>query len=427
MYWDHIVSIEPMGRKETYDLEVEGNHNFLANDFVVHNSHAASFALIAYATSWMRKHYLAEFTCSLLNAQPMGFYSPATIVGDAQRHGLEIRPIDVTRSEWDCTLEPVDDGFGFAVRMGLRWVKGMQLADGERIVEARGSCARSSSLEDFVRRTQVPARTHTALAEAGALGELTPARGAARCAVAGHGLDRARAGRARSSSAATSTARPRSRGCPRSTRSSGTIATSDHSTRGHPLAPLRDELRAQGWPDARAIARGRDGSRVDYVGIVICRQQPGTAAGVVFMTLEDETGFVNLVVWKQVFAEYAHVIKTTSLLGVTGRLQVSGGHRPPDRRAGMGPRAVAPGRRGRESRLSLIGARAPNRHRRVTARRSGCDGAVTRTPKCRQLPGSRQVLLPSGHAVRAVPTTRVRRVRPIKPRSRGPGGATCSV
>jgi hypothetical protein len=135
--WDRIVSIEPTGVQETYDLEIEGNHNFLANDFVVHNSHAASFALIAYATCWMRKHYLAEFTCSLLNAQPMGFYSAATIVGDSQRHGLQIRPIDVTHSAWDCTLEPVDDDFGFAVRMGLRWIKGMQMLDGGRIVMAR--------------------------------------------------------------------------------------------------------------------------------------------------------------------------------------------------------------------------------------------------------------------------------------------------
>jgi error-prone DNA polymerase len=100
---------------------------------------------------------------------------------------------------------------------------------------------------------------------------------------------------------------------------------SDHSTRGHPLAPLRAELRAHRWPDARTVSRGRDGQRIDYVGVVICRQQPGTASGVTFMTLEDETGFVNLVVWAQVFAQYATIIKTTSLLGVTGRLQVQEG------------------------------------------------------------------------------------------------------
>jgi len=95
--------------------------------------------------------------------------------------------------------------------------------------------------------------------------------------------------------------------------------------RGHPLQPLRAELRAKRWPDARSISRGRDGQYVEYVGVVICRQQPGTASGVVFMTLEDETGFVNLVVWPDIFAEYAHVIRTTSVLGVSGKLQVQEG------------------------------------------------------------------------------------------------------
>src|SRR5262249_35043592 len=116
-------------------------------------SHASSFALIAYATAWMRRNYLAEFTCALLNAQPMGFYSPATIVGDATRHGLEMRPIDVTTSEWDCTLEPSGED-GFAVRMGLRWVRGLALADGARITTTRG-VRRFSSPEDFARRAHL--------------------------------------------------------------------------------------------------------------------------------------------------------------------------------------------------------------------------------------------------------------------------------
>ena len=286
-------------------------------------SHAASFALIAYATSWLRKHYLAEFTCSLLDAQPMGFYSPATIVGDAQRHGLQVRPIDVTRSAWNCTLEPVDDDFGFAVRMGLRWIKGMQMADGGRIVMAR-EARPFESLQDFVRRAQVPARMHAALAEAGALSALEEggierrdalwqvmgwiARQDDAMALGGDVNDEVAFGK-----------------LAKLDEIFWDYATSDHSTRGHPLAPLRPELRSKGWPDARSVSRGRDGARVDYVGIVICRQQPGTASGVVFMTLEDETGFVNLVVWQQVFADYAHVIKTTSLLGVSGRLQVQEG------------------------------------------------------------------------------------------------------
>jgi error-prone DNA polymerase len=288
-------------------------------------SHAASFALIAYATSWLRRHYLAEFTCALLNAQPMGFYSPATIVGDAQRHGLEIRPIDVTRSAWDCTLEPADGAFEFAVRMGLRWIKGVQLAEAHRIVTVRAERA-FASLEDFVRRTRVPARMHTALAEAGALGELAGLTELGRRDA----LWQVSGWVARQADTLSAGTRDDDTSVAFATLSKleeilWDYSASDHSTRGHPLAPLRGELRAQRWPDARTVSRGRDGQRTEYVGIVICRQQPGTAGGVVFMTLEDETGFVNLVVWQQVFVQYAQVIRSTSLLGVTGRLQVQEG------------------------------------------------------------------------------------------------------
>ncbi len=335
LYWDRIVSIEPAGVQQTYDLEIQGNHNFLANDFVVHNSHAASFALIAYATSWMRKHYLAEFTASLLDAQPMGFYAPATIVGDAQRHGLDVRPIDVTRSAWGCTLEPIADGergsaFGFAVRMGLRWVHGMQLADAERIVAAR-DVRPFADTQDFVVRARIPKRAYTQLAEAGALGALAGAgnRRDALWQVRGWAARRDDLGRVGGQDASIVL------GNDADAATFGRLSKLDeilwdyeasaHSTRGHPLAPLRAELRARRWPDARTIARGRDGQRLEYVGIVICRQRPGTASGVVFMTLEDETGFVNVVVWPQVFEDYGHVIRTTSVLGVTGALQVQEG------------------------------------------------------------------------------------------------------
>jgi error-prone DNA polymerase len=318
--WSRIVSIEDAGVHDTYDLEIEGNHNFLANDFVVHNSHAASFALIAYATSWMRKHYLAEFTCSLLNAQPMGFYAPATIVGDAQRHGLVIRPIDITCSEWDCTLEPCDDTFGFAVRMGLRWIKGMQLADGQRIVEARRARA-FESVEDFARRARIASRMSWALGEAGALGKLSPERRDALWQVSGWVMRRDDA----LDLGGDVDGDVEFRQLSRLDEILWDYSASDHSTRGHPLAPLRGELRSRGWPDARTLSKGRDGQRAEYVGIAICRQQPGTASGVTFMTLEDETGFVNLVVWAQVFEQYATIVKTASLIGVTGKLQVQEG------------------------------------------------------------------------------------------------------
>ena len=287
-------------------------------------SHAMSFALIAYATAWMRRHYLPEFTCSLLNAQPMGFYSPATIVGDAQRHGLEVRPIDVRCSEWGCTLEPRAGagGHALAVRMGLRWVTGLALADGARLVEARRERA-FASIEDFARRCRLGRRAYGQLAEAGALAELEArpvARRDALWQVAGWV-----ARRADTLALGDGEPPPALDGLTPFDEICWDYAASDHSTRGHPLGPLRAELRARGWLDARTIAGSderADGRRVDYVGVVICRQRPGTASGVVFMTMEDETGFVNVVVWRQVFERHAQVIRATSVLGVTGKLQV---------------------------------------------------------------------------------------------------------
>ncbi|MCX5745494.1 MAG: error-prone DNA polymerase, partial [Proteobacteria bacterium] len=202
-------------------------------------SHAASFALIAYATCWMRKHYLPEFTASLLNAQPMGFYAPATIVGDAQRHGLEIRPIDVATSAWDCTLEPTDDDFGFAVRMGLRWVRGIQRGEGQHVEDARAARA-FQSIEDFVRRVPVSRRVFDALAETGALVSLAGVGDGRRDAlwqVAGWVVrkdDDVALGEAYEE--------PKLAPLQRVEEIFWDYRTSDHSTRGHPLAPLRGEL-----------------------------------------------------------------------------------------------------------------------------------------------------------------------------------------
>jgi error-prone DNA polymerase len=284
-------------------------------------SHAASFALIAYATAWLRRHYPAEFLCSLLNAQPMGFYSPATLIGDAQRHGIEVRPIDVVHSRWEATLEPLEGSFDVAVRIGLRWIQGLRNADGERIVGARHHAA-FASLADFVTRTRLPARAHAALAEAGALASLEQNDSAARRAASWQ----VRGWIARQSDTlALGNTDDDAVAFPSLTAAEEIhwdYGASNHSTRGHPLAPLRSELRSRGWPDARTVQRGRDGQRVDYVGHVICRQQPSTASGVVFMTLEDETGFVNVVIWRAILTQFGLILRTASPLGVSGRLQV---------------------------------------------------------------------------------------------------------
>ena len=347
-------------------------------DYGFPESHAASFALIAYATAWLRCHYPEVFVCSLLNAQPMGFYTPATIVEDAVRHGVEVRPVDVTASAWDCTLEPLgapasrpaghasgrtgrEYGSGvsvrtrsggkatirnrtrreawgtvsrrtakapdgvpvrptFAVRMGLRYVKSLSEERDWRRIEAARAERSFASMEDFTRRTRLDARIVRRLAEAGAFAWF---EGKRRTAL-WEALD---LGRMPASSLPLAPREPRPEFEPLVEFETITwdYRFSAHSTRGHPLAPLRDALTSRKLPDARTVATMRNGRRVRYAGIVICRQRPATASSVTFMTLEDETGFVNVVIWKRVFDEHAVLARTASFLGVTGKLQSESG------------------------------------------------------------------------------------------------------
>jgi error-prone DNA polymerase len=283
-------------------------------------SHAASFALIAYITAWLRCHHIAAFTAALLNAQPMGFYSPATIVEDAKRHGVEVRPIDVQTSAWDCTLERKSDG-ELAVRMGLRYVKGFGVREQQALVNATGPWP---DLATFVRSTGLSRKALHTLAEAGGF--------------EGLGIERRDAIWQLRGVLATMDDRitlpPES--APDDEQPSFVpvgagesilwdYRTSMHSTRGHPLICIRSELERRGLPLAEQVVRMRDGRSVDYVGLVICRQRPGTASGVTFYTLEDETGFVNVVVWQRVFEQYPLLAKSALLLGVSGRLQVAEG------------------------------------------------------------------------------------------------------
>jgi len=277
-------------------------------------SHAASFALLAYATAWLKCHYPAEFVCALLNAQPMGFYAPATVVGDARRNGVEVRPIDVRASEWDCTLEAVEEGGDrLAVRMGLRYVKGLSREAAERMLAARRERG-FRDLPDFVARSALDARRRAALAAAGALEGLSGNRRAALWAVAAPAQDP-----------------PLVSGCAEPVPAFPPLSRIDVvrwdfratalSPRDHPLGPLRGALAAQGLPDARTLHAMPDGARARYAGLVICRQRPATAGGVTFMTLEDETGVVNLIVWERVFDAHALLAKTAPFLGVTGRVR----------------------------------------------------------------------------------------------------------
>ena len=296
-------------------------------------SHAASFALVAYLTAWLKHHYHDAFTAALLNAWPMGFYAPATIVDDARRHGVAVLPIDVARSAWHCTLEPAPRGSGrwrCAVRMGLRYVKGLAERDGEAITAARAAQP-FRSVADLIERVPALAQDDLLrLAESGALNELAPDPNGG---AGQRGDPRRRAGLWEVLGAA----RRRGRSTPLPLHAPDAelhfapldqfaaiawdYAAAEHSTRGHPLEPLRRRLAACSLPAASEVIAMHNGSEVSYAGLVICRQRPGTAAGVVFMTLEDETGFVNLVVWSKVFRQYRPTILTTSFLGVSGTIQ----------------------------------------------------------------------------------------------------------
>ena len=359
-------------------------------DYGFPESHAASFALIAYATAWLRCHYPEVFACSLLNAQPMGFYTPATIVGDAIRRGVEVRPVDVTTSAWDCTLEPLDapasrparrpsdqwwrggeheirgrvrrenepavrnqgrregeqiarnrawregaqalrgwtataSGEGpvkpaFALRMGLRYVKSLSEERDWRRIEAARAKRPFASMEDFTHRTGLDERVVQRLAEAGAF---TRFEGERRAAL-WEALD---LGRMPESALpiASCESLPDFKPLGEFETIAWDYQFSAHSTRGHPLAPLRDALTSRNLPDACTVAAMPDGRRVRYAGVVICRQRPATASNVTFMTLEDETGFVNVVVWKRVFDDHAVLARTASFLGVTGKLQSESG------------------------------------------------------------------------------------------------------
>lgn len=281
-------------------------------------SHAASFALLAYITAWLRCHAPAAFSCALLNAQPMGFYTPATIVEDAKRLGLQVRPIDANASQWDCTLEA--NGPVWALRMGFRYVQGLGARERASLERIPGPYR---DLEQFVRTTRLPLRPLTQMAEAGVFESFGITRRDAVWSI------RELVTRIGDELALSGDTAPRDQPAFRELTPAQSVLwdyrTSSHSSRGHPLAGVRPEMLSQGLRPAATINRLANGTRTRFAGLVICRQQPGTSTGVTFYTLEDETGFVNVVVWKPVFEKFSVIARTSTLLGVTGKMQVESG------------------------------------------------------------------------------------------------------
>ncbi len=321
LYWDRVTAIEPVGIRETYDLHIEGDPNFLANDVVVHNSHASSFALLAYASAYLKAHHPAAFYAALLNNQPMGFYHAATIVKDAQRHGLEILPIDVTRSDWLCTVETADrdsdrveEHPSAKVRLGLRYVKGLREAAGRALVTARRARP-FASLADLARRAGLERDELTTLAATGALDALGGARRAALWQAARPVLPGLLAG-----------AEPPADPSPLREMEAEERLAEDYAGTGltlgpHLMALCRAALARRGVVRAADLPGLGSGRVVRVAGSVIVRQRPGTAKGFVFLSLEDETGIANVIVTPQLFARHRLALVAAPYVIVYGVVQ----------------------------------------------------------------------------------------------------------
>ena len=280
-------------------------------------SHSASFALLVYVSCWLKRHAPAAFTCALLNSQPMGFYSGSQLVQDLQRHDVEVRGVDIDQSEWDCTLEAGANAAA-ALRLGFRMVKGLSEETGRRITERRAAEGFSST-QQLLERTGVDRRELGALASAGALRVLEGHRHQARWAVAGvespHGLF---------------TSMERFEPTPLLRKpTEGQNIVADYRNVGltlerHPMHLIRHRLDRYRYLQADRLPGTATGRTIGVAGLVITKQRPGTASGVTFVTLEDETGHINLIVWKQVAEQYRAALLNARLMGIRGELQIEG-------------------------------------------------------------------------------------------------------
>lgn len=284
-------------------------------------SHAASFALLTYASCWLKCHEPAIFACALINSWPMGFYSPDQILQDARRHRIEIRPVDACHSDWDCSLEP-GAGQALAIRLGLRQIRGFRQDDARRIEQARTQ-AGWRDVSDLCLRAQLDARARELLADAGALRGLASDRYRARWSVAAVQAQLPLfAGVEAAQEAPVDLPQP----------SVGEDLFADYASVGttlgpHPLTLLRRRLDALGCRSSQALEGAEHGDKVSVAGLVTGRQRPGTASGVTFVTLEDEFGNVNVVVWRDLAERQRRALVGSRLMRVSGRLECESGVR----------------------------------------------------------------------------------------------------
>ena len=295
-------------------------------------SHAASFALLVYVSAWIKRHYPDVFICALLNAQPMGFYSPSQLVAEARRSGIAVRPADVSHSGWDSTLEPDPanrEGL-HALRLGLRLVKGLAAGEGERIAASRGPSGRGtpwSSLADIMRRADVSAKSLEAIANADGFASLGLNRRQALWevrALAGQRWQElplfAHATRRHHDLAGEEPAvtLPQAH--------AGEEVAADYRSLGlslkdHPVRLLSRPLAKDGWQTCAVAHEARDGQRLRLAGLVTMRQRPGTAKGTVFLTLEDGLHSLNVIIWPKLTETYRDAMLRSQILGVVGRIQ----------------------------------------------------------------------------------------------------------
>jgi error-prone DNA polymerase len=280
-------------------------------------SHSASFALLVYVSCWLKCHEPAAFTCALLNSQPMGFYSASQLTQDARRQGVDVRPVDINRSCWDSSLEPGENGRP-VLRLGLRQIKGLSEAAGEAIVSKRAA-GMHTSIQQLLERTGLDRRELGAIAAAGALRTLAGHRHKVRWTVAGIEEPTALFSSLQRYEAIPMLRKP----------TEGQDIVADYQSLGltlgrHPLALLRERLDHYRYVSAGHLKELSSGQRISIAGLVITKQRPGTASGVTFITLEDETGCSNLIVWKKVADDQRDVLLNARLMGVAGELQKEG-------------------------------------------------------------------------------------------------------
>ncbi|WP_125932157.1 error-prone DNA polymerase [Thiosocius teredinicola] len=326
--WKRRGGLEPYQKKLMSGMQARGYRREFAErvyrqilgfgDYGFPESHAASFALLVYVSAWLKCYHPAAFCASLINSQPMGFYAPAQLVRDAREHGVEVLPVDVMRSDRDCSLERPDDGYGPALRLGLCLVRGLSQAGAERIEAVRREQA-FVDIQDLTRRAGLNRADLKALAAADALQGLTGHRHLAAWEVAGienaqalDGLERFRE------------TKPRLR-----KPNAGQAVLADYAQMGltlreHPLALIRPHLRARGLLSSAEVAQRAPGEIVRAAGLVLIRQRPGNGRAI-FVTLEDECGGMNLLIWADLAERQRKVLLGSQLLGVVAEIQRADG------------------------------------------------------------------------------------------------------